>query len=382
MTPEARAEKIVREWIAGIPMSHRPARSLLPALREFIAAAIRALAVPPPPTPPDAGMQFTWLVERSLDGIPHWLSWRGKSERSWVTDADAADKFDYWDATKTARWLSEEAGITCKAVEHGFAVPVGPGQATAGETSEADVLRRDLSLAQRQSDVLRRRLRAIEKAALALLDRRDLWADGMPAEGFNLRTALDFSRRPPDATALAGSAEGEAQCGDRIESPSADRVCQLPRGHERHRDGEHVWQRAVSISHPAEAEQRVAEVARLAALEKGIRDALADGGLFVADLVEGVKHVVRDRALYSRRADALERSIQARTVEAFRSEPIPTTAPSALSTAERAVVEAALIVQEYMGRWANTSSTWKEFYEACERVRALRAQPAPDAERQ
>lgn len=43
-----------------------------------------------------------------------------------------------------------------------------------------------------------------------------------------------------------------------------------------------------------------------ATLEKGIRDALADGGLFVADLVEGVRHVVTDRARYSCEAEQAE----------------------------------------------------------------------------
>ena len=62
-----------------------------------------------------------WLIERQVDGRPHWLAWRDRDHLEWVTDAAQADRYDWevW-ARKQARLISATQGIECVATEHMF----------------------------------------------------------------------------------------------------------------------------------------------------------------------------------------------------------------------------------------------------------------------
>jgi hypothetical protein len=62
-----------------------------------------------------------WLIERVIDGRPHWLRWRGIAECQWVTSANLADQFDWHiAASREARLISQAQGIECQATEHLF----------------------------------------------------------------------------------------------------------------------------------------------------------------------------------------------------------------------------------------------------------------------
>lgn len=63
---------------------------------------------------------IAWLVERTIDGRPHWLRWHDYDERVWVTDANIADHYPSWiPAARDARHLTA-MGEPCEATEHMF----------------------------------------------------------------------------------------------------------------------------------------------------------------------------------------------------------------------------------------------------------------------
>lgn len=62
--------------------------------------------------------EIAWLVERTIDGRPHWLAWRDYDERVWVTDANLADRYQWRvQAVRDARHLTQ-MGEACEATEH------------------------------------------------------------------------------------------------------------------------------------------------------------------------------------------------------------------------------------------------------------------------
>lgn len=68
-----------------------------------------------------------WLIERQIDGRPHWLAWRNRDRLEWVTDANQADRYE-WSiaAAREARLIAASQGVECVATEHMFIGPDGP----------------------------------------------------------------------------------------------------------------------------------------------------------------------------------------------------------------------------------------------------------------
>jgi hypothetical protein len=62
-----------------------------------------------------------WLVERVIDGRPHWLAWRNRDRCEWVIDAWQADRFEWAVAAQQeARRVATSQRVDCFAIEHTF----------------------------------------------------------------------------------------------------------------------------------------------------------------------------------------------------------------------------------------------------------------------
>ena len=75
-----------------------------------------------------------WLIERQIDGWPHWIAWRDRAHLEWVTDAAQADRYDWgvW-ARKQARLIAATQGIECVATEHMFIPPIPRAEVEAAK---------------------------------------------------------------------------------------------------------------------------------------------------------------------------------------------------------------------------------------------------------
>ncbi len=62
-----------------------------------------------------------YLIERAIDGVPHWLAWRGRDHATWTAIASEADRFEWGiAASQEARRVRETLGCDCRVIEHIF----------------------------------------------------------------------------------------------------------------------------------------------------------------------------------------------------------------------------------------------------------------------
>ncbi len=126
-----RPHKRVEEISAGTSWLIRALRSTAPSTWSgwgIVADLENALATP---FQPDDEQKTFWMVERQLEGRAHWLSWRGRDQCTWVTEATQADHYD-WEiaAHREARAIRQSQGVDCEATEHAWmdAAPRPPAQ--------------------------------------------------------------------------------------------------------------------------------------------------------------------------------------------------------------------------------------------------------------
>jgi hypothetical protein len=72
-------------------------------------------------------IEIAWLIERTIEGRPHWMRWRDRDHCEWVTDAHLADRFSGSEVYRMARVIAKSQGVECHATEHMF-IRQGPGQ--------------------------------------------------------------------------------------------------------------------------------------------------------------------------------------------------------------------------------------------------------------
>jgi hypothetical protein len=91
----------------------------------------------------DCGRDVTaWLIERVIDGRPHWMRWRDRDRCEWVTDATLADRFSGSEVYREARLIAKSQGVECRPTEHMFVPPhsaalARPADAPAGKWNAA-----------------------------------------------------------------------------------------------------------------------------------------------------------------------------------------------------------------------------------------------------
>jgi hypothetical protein len=87
----------------------------------------------------DCGRDVTaWLIERTIDGVPHWMRWRDRDRCEWVTDANLADRFTGSEVYREARLIAKSQGVECRATEHMFIpAPAPPAREREAPTDQA-----------------------------------------------------------------------------------------------------------------------------------------------------------------------------------------------------------------------------------------------------
>jgi hypothetical protein len=87
----------------------------------LVTQSLDATTAPERPLSPPETSERCWLIERSIDGVPHWLAWRGLDAMTWTPIAGEADRYAWAIAAgRDARLIVRAHGIECIATEHMF----------------------------------------------------------------------------------------------------------------------------------------------------------------------------------------------------------------------------------------------------------------------
>lgn len=159
----------------------------------------------------------SWLIERTIEGVTHWLRWRDQPQREWVTDPHLADRYGWHVAAVRDARITAVTIPDAKAVEHLF---IGENQEGVGMTTRTrPVAELEMPLKLMPDDKV---LLLVDASGIVIGELWDDGEDGGPRAAFIVRACNSH-----DALVAAGAAllaNVDAFVGAMITNALADRA--------------------------------------------------------------------------------------------------------------------------------------------------------------